>query len=147
MRQEWGCVSLDDTEPNGEKPGTRWELSPELGVEAYNYNVAVLEPNERLSANAYHYHERQAELFHVVERRCRVETEDDSFDLAADELVSFRPGVPHLLHNPFDDPCKLIGVGSPPEGRYPVHRVSTYEDLLAERYPDGRTSEPSTEVG
>ncbi|WP_137285711.1 cupin domain-containing protein [Halorussus salinisoli] len=146
MEQEWGRISLDDTDSNREKPGTRWEVSPKLDIDAYNYNIAVLEPSERLSANAYHYHEEQAELFHVVEQRCRVETDGDSFDLTADELVYFQPGVPHLLHNPFEKSCKLIGVGSPPEGRYPVHQVESYEDLLAERYPNGETTEPSTEV-
>lgn len=139
-------LSLGAADTNEDKPGTRWELSPELGIEGYNYNVAILAPDERLSENAYHYHENQAELFHVLERRCRVETERDSFDLEADELVHFEPGVTHLLHNPFDEPCKLVAVGSPADGRYPVHQVQGYEELLAERYPDGSVARPSTEV-
>lgn len=138
--------TLDDHLRNSEKPGRRWEVSPGLGIEGFNYNVAVLAAGERLSQNAYHYHENQAEFFHAVEGRCRVEVDDDSFDLSADEVIHFEAGVNHLLHNPFDEPCKLVAVGHPPEGRYPVHQVQSFEDLLAERYPDGDLSEPSTEV-
>lgn len=139
-------VSLGAADANEEKPGTRWELSPKLDTDEYNYNVAVLGPDERLSENAYHYHEDQAELFHALEHRCRVETERDSFDLEADGVVHFDPGVPHLLHNPFEDPCKLVAVGGPADGRYPVRQVRTHGALLAERYPDGNVARPSAEV-
>lgn len=139
-------ISLGATDGEAEKPATRWELSPRMGIDGYNYNVAVLESDERLSENAYHYHENQSELFHVVTGACRVETERDSFDVETDELAYFAPGVTHLLHNPFEDPCKLIAVGHPPEGRYPVRQEKSYEQLLAERYPDGDATTPSTEV-
>ena len=128
--------SLSELEPNPEKPGRRWELSPALGVEDYNLNVAVLEPGERLSRNAYHNHENQEEVYYVVAGRCRVEAEDGSFDAGTDDAVRFEAGVNHLFHNPFDEACKLVAIGSPPEGRYPVHRVQGYEELLAERYGD-----------
>lgn len=147
MADGWKTISLTDDGAESEKPGTRWEVSPALDVDGYNYNVAVLEAGERLSENAYHYHENQSELFHIVERRCRVETDGDSFDLETHELVYFEPGEPHLLHNPFDEPCTLIAVGHPPDGRYPVREVRPHEELLAERYPDGDVAEPSTEVG
>ena len=125
---------LSSFDANPEKPGRRWELSPALGVEGFNFNVAVLEPGERLSQNAYHYHENQTEFFYVVEGRCRVEVEDGSFDCGADEVVSFEKGVVHLLHNPFEEPCKVVAVGHPPEGRHPVERVQGFEELLTERY-------------
>lgn len=126
--------SLADLETHPEKPGRRWELSPQLGLEAYNVNVAVIEPNERLSQNAYHYHENQDEFYYVVEGRCRVEVDDGGFDVVTDDVLAVDRGVNHLLHNPFDEPCKLIAIGSPPDGRRPVHQVQGYEELLAERY-------------
>lgn len=129
-------ASLAELETNSEKPGDRWEVSPALGIEGYNFNVAELAPGVPLSQNGYHYHENQSEFFYVVDGRCRVEVEDDSFDLEADDTVAFEEGVPHLLHNPFDDPCKIVAIGSPPEGRYPVERVQRYDDLLTERYGD-----------
>ena len=134
MGDDFERRSLADLETNPEKPGRRWELSPQLGITDYNLNVAVLAPGERLSQNAYHYHENQEEVYYVIEGRVRVEVEDGSFDLAADEVLRFEPGAPHLLHNPFDERCRLIAIGSPPEGRYPVEQVQSYEDLLAERY-------------
>lgn len=134
MSDGYERAALSKLEPNPRKPGERWELSPALGIPEYNYNVAVIGPGTRLSQNAYHYHENQREFFHVVDGRCRVEVEAGSFDLTADEVVLFEPGVPHLLHNPYDAPCKVVAVGSPPAGRYPVEQVQSYEDLLADRY-------------
>lgn len=146
MATTYNVSRLTDQTEMEDKPGRRWELSPALGIDAFNYNVAVLEAGERLSQNAYHYHENQAEFFHVVAGQCRVEVDDDSFDLETDCMVNFDAGVNHLLHNPFGDPCKIVAVGSPPEGRYPVHQVQSYEDLVAERYPDGDLSTPSEVV-
>ena len=134
VRMAYEHRSLEEFEPNPEKPGCRWELSPELGIEAYNVNVAVLGPGERLSQNAYHYHENQRELYYTVSGHCRVEVDDGSFDVAEDDVVVFAPGVNHLVHNPFDEPCKLIAIGDPPDGRNPVYQVQSFDDLLTERY-------------
>lgn len=137
MENGYSRSTLDEHLRNTEKPGQRWEVSPGLGIEGFNYNVATLAAGERLSQNAYHYHENQEEFFHVIEGRCRVEVEDGSFTLEADELVRFDAGAPHLIHNPFEERCKLVAIGSPPDGRFPVHQVQSYESLLEERYPDG----------
>jgi uncharacterized cupin superfamily protein len=136
--------SLDDVEANPDKPGRRWELSPALGLDGYNFNVAVLGPGESLSENGYHYHETQQEFVYVVDGRCQVEVEDGSFRLDADEVVRFDEGAVHLLHNPFEAPAKLVAVGSPSDGRYPVHQVATAAALLRERYGTA-TPEPVTE--
>mgnify|MGYP000342021876 CR=1 FL=1 len=129
-------ATVDEFDTKPEKPGQRWELSPELGVDAYNFNVAVLDAGDPLSQNGYHYHESQTELFYVVDGRCRVEVEAGGFTLETDGIVHFEAGAVHLLHNPFDDPCKLVAIGSPPEGRYPVHQEATAEELLDRRYGD-----------
>ena len=134
MSDDYVHRSLDDLETNSEKPGRRWEVSPQLGIDDYNFNVAVLESGEPLSQNAYHVHPNQEEVYYVVDGRCRVEAEDGSFDAETDDVVRFDEGVPHMLHNPYDAPCKLVAVGSPPEGRHPVDRIQGYKELLAERY-------------
>jgi mannose-6-phosphate isomerase-like protein (cupin superfamily) len=125
--------SLSAFEPNPEKPGRRFELSPELGIDLYNLNVAVLEPGERLSENAYHYHENQRELYYTVSGRCRIEVDDGSFDMAKDDVAVFEPGANHLVHNPFEKACKLIAIGDPARRtvssssgaafRWPPHRA------------------------
>lgn len=128
-------VTVSDVEQNAEKPGKRWELSPELGIEAFNFNVAVLESDERLSQNHFHYHEEQQELVYVIDGRCRVETQTSSFEMDENEVVAFDAGEEgaHVVHNPFDEPCKLIAVGWPPEGRYPVRQLEETDALLEKR--------------
>lgn len=136
MRPRHVHATLEELETNPEKPGRRWEVSPQLGIDGYNFSVAVLDPGEPLSQSGYHAHESQAEFFYVVAGRCRVETEEGSFDLAEDGMVFFPRAAVHLLHNPFEAPCKLVAVGCPAAGRRPVTRVQRYEELLAERYPE-----------
>lgn len=127
-------ANLSSLEVNPEKPGQRYEVSPQLGLSDFNYNVATLDTGSALSQNAYHYHENQTEFFHILDRRCRVEVEGESFDLRPDELVVFEEGVPHLLHNPYEQSCRIVAIGSPSGNRYPVHQVQSYDDLLKERY-------------
>lgn len=131
----WQRVRPEEREPRADKPGRRWELSPTLGIDAFNLNVAVLEPDQRLSQNHFHYHRDQAELVYVAEGRCRVEVADDRFVAEPGEIVRFDAGEDgvHLVHNPFDEPCRLVAIGWPPEGRRPVERVKTRAELLAER--------------
>jgi len=126
--------SLDDFEAHPHKPGERWAISKELGIEEYNLNVGLLEQGDPLSQTHYHAHENQTEFYYVVEGRVRVESEDDSFDLTADDVLLFEPGEPHLLHNPYEEPCKVVAIGSPPEGRYPVTMYDNHENILEERY-------------
>ena len=127
--------SLADLETNPEKPGRRWELSPQLGIEGCNVNVAVLAPGERLSQSHYHYHAQQHEAVYVAAGRCRAEVVDGRLELETDDVVVFEPGPDgvHVLYNHTEEPCKLVALGWPPEGRYPVEQVSTLEELLAER--------------
>jgi uncharacterized cupin superfamily protein len=126
---------LTESATRDEKPGRRWELSPELGIETFNLNVAILDPGERLSQSHFHYHEHQAELVHVAAGRCRVEVLDDRFVAEQGETVRFDAGESgtHLVHNPFDETCRLVAIGWPPEGRHPVEQVRTFDELLAER--------------
>lgn len=135
MSDGWQRYQLDESETRDDKPGRRWELSPELDIGAFNLNVAILEPGERLSQNHFHYHENQEELIHVTAGRCRVEVVDDRFVAEQGDTVQFDVGEPgtHLVHNPFDETCRLIAIGWPPEGRYPVEQVQTFEELLAGR--------------
>ena len=128
--------SLADFDINPEKPGRRWELSSVLGIAEYNLNVAVLAPGERLAQNAYHNHPNQREAYYLTDGCCRAEVGEDSFRMDADDVLVTDPGVDHLLHNPFETECKLLAIGAPPEGRYPVEQVRSYEGILDERYDE-----------
>lgn len=127
-------ASLASIRTNKKKPAERREVSPVLDIHDYNYNIATLPSGSRLSQNAYHYHESQKEFFHILSGRCRVEVEDGAFTLESDDLIIFETGTPHLLHNPYKQICRVVAIGSPPKGRYPVHQIQSYEDLLEERY-------------
>lgn len=129
--------SLSDFEPHPQKPGRRWAISKELGLEYYNLNVAVLEKGEPLSQTHFHAHDAQDEFYYVLEGRCQLEVEDESVTIEADDVVTVPRGVPHLVHNPcYAEPCKLLAIGSPPEGRYPVTMYDNYENILADRYDE-----------
>lgn len=129
-------ASLADLDPNPTKPADRWEVSKHLGIDGYNFNVAVLEPGEPMAQSGLHYHTDQEEFFYVIDGRCRVELEEGSFDLATDEMVVFREGTAQLIHNPFDQACKLIAIGHPPSGHETVRAVESTKELLARRYPE-----------
>lgn len=131
MSNGWKHISLTDVERNPDKPGKRWELSSDLAVDAFNFNVAILDPDEHLSQNHFHYHENQQEMFYLVEGTCRVETPDEGFEMGPDEAVVFEKGEvgAHVIHNPFDEPCKLVAIGWPPEGRHPVHQTKATNEF------------------
>lgn len=129
-------LRLADVDTNDAKPSDRWELSPALGITAYNFNIAQLQPNERLSQTAYHAHKHQTEFFYCIHGTCRVETPDSSFDLTTDECVLFEAGTPHLLHTRDDMTCKLVAIGHPPEDRRPVRMIKSHAEILEERYAD-----------
>jgi len=138
MSSGYTIRSRDELDPRPDRPGTRWELSPELGIEAFNLNVAVVDPGGRLSRTHYHYHENQAELCYVACGRCRVEVSDGGHDLGPGDVVTFEAGEAgvHVVHNPYEGPCEVVAIGWPPDGRYPVEKVAETADLLRERYGD-----------
>lgn len=126
--------SLSEFDEHPHKPGNRWAISAELGIDEFNLNLAELGEGEPLSQTHYHSHENQDEFYYVLDGRCRLEVEDESIDIAADEVVFIPRTVPHLVHNPYEEICKLIAIGSPPEGRYPVVMHDNYENILEKRY-------------
>lgn len=135
MSDGWTHVRPGETSSRDDKPGERFELADELGIDLFNLNVATLEPGERLSQNHFHYHENQEELVYVASGRCRVEVDDDRFVAEPDDVVRFDAGREgaHLIHNPFDETVRLLALGWPPEGRKPVKQVKSIDELLAER--------------
>jgi uncharacterized cupin superfamily protein len=132
MKDGWRRVSLTELETNPDKPGNRWEASPALDIDAFNFNVAVLDVGDRLSQNQFHYHENQRELFYVVDGACRAETTDETVTLGEDDLIVFDSGEEgaHVIHNPFEEPCKLVGIGWPQDGRFPVHQLATVDEVV-----------------
>lgn len=136
MSSGYTHATLADIPVAPDKPASRHEVSKALGIDGYNLNITVLEPAERHPHSGLHYHEAQEEFFYVMTGRCRVETESDSIDLGADEMVVFRPGTAQMIHNPFDSTAKILAIGYPADKHQPAEIVQAAEDLLAERYPE-----------
>jgi len=126
--------SIPELEAREDRPARRFDVSSALGIEGYNLNVAFLDPGERLALSGLHYHEDQEEFFYVAAGRCRVELEEGSFDLETDGMVRFDPGTAQFVHNPSDEPAKVIAIGHPPDAHRPAHQVQSSEELFEERY-------------
>lgn len=127
---------LSDFEAHPHKPGERWAVSSELGIKDYNLNVAVLEQGDPLSQTHFHAHENQDEFYYVIDGCCQFEIGEESIKAESDEVIFTPRTIPHLVHNPYKKPCKLIAIGSPPEGRYPVTMYDNYQNISEERYDD-----------
>lgn len=132
MSDGWQLIRSAETNSQDDKPSLRWELSPELDIDTFNFNVAVLETDERLSQNHFHYHENQEELIYIAAGRCQVEVTHDQVVLEQDDVIRFDKGKAgaHLAHNPFDEPCRIVAIGWPPEGRYPVEQMKRHDELM-----------------
>lgn len=130
-------AALRELTPNPAKPAARFEITEALGLSGYNFNVAVLDAGERLPQSGLHYHDAQEEFFFVVAGRCRVELADEQIDLAQDEMIVIRPGTAQMIHNPFDEQCKLIAIGYPPEGHATAEMVKSADEVLGERELEG----------
>ncbi len=104
---------------------TRLDLSPperfqtlrrELGVTTFGLNLIVLTPGQR---GRIHVHERQEEVFLVIEGTLTLVTDDSERDLEQWELVRIAPHVRRQLVNRGPGNVAVLAMGSanPHEGR------------------------------
>lgn len=91
-------------------------LRRELGVTTFGLNLIVLQPGQR---GRIHRHERQEEVFVVLEGRLTLVTEGDERDLDRWDVVRVAPQVRRQLVNRGPRDCALLAMGSanPHEGR------------------------------
>ncbi len=91
-------------------------LRRELGVTTFGLNLIVLKPGQR---GRIHTHERQEEVFLVLEGRITLVTDDGERDLGQWDLVRVAPHVRRQLVNRGPGEVALLAMGSanPHEGR------------------------------
>lgn len=135
--EDYARVSFDAVPARDDRPASRHELSPALGIEGYNLNVTDVEPGERHPLTGLHFHGEQEEVFLAMAGRCRVELRDGSIDVGPREAIAFRPATAHCIHNPFDERCTLVAIGHPPEAHQPSTQVQSFPELIDERYGEG----------
>lgn len=89
--------------------GERFQLlRRELGVSAFGINLIVLEPRQR---GRIHAHERQEEVFLVLEGSLTLLVEGEPHVLEADELVRVAPSLRRQLVNAGAERLVLLALG------------------------------------
>jgi mannose-6-phosphate isomerase-like protein (cupin superfamily) len=91
-------------------------LRRELGVSTFGLNAIVLAPGQR---GRIHSHERQEEVYLVLEGRLRLTVEGEDRELGPMELARVAPEVRRQLTNPGPERLVLLAMGGaePHEGR------------------------------
>ena len=79
-----------------------------LGVTAFGINQMVLQPGQR---GRIHRHERQEEVFLVLEGTLSLSTEGEERDLGPGELARVAPAVRRQLLNHGPGRCVVIAMG------------------------------------
>lgn len=83
-------------------------LRRQLGVSAFGLNLIVLEPRER---GRIHAHERQEEVYLVLEGRLTLGVEEEEHELTRGELVRVAPAVRRQLINRGPERLVLLAIG------------------------------------
>jgi mannose-6-phosphate isomerase-like protein (cupin superfamily) len=91
-------------------------LRRELGVTAFGLNLIRLRPRQR---GRIHRHERQEEVYVVLEGTLTLEVEGESRELPRGSLARVAPGVRRRLANAGAEPLAILAIGgaTPHEGR------------------------------
>jgi mannose-6-phosphate isomerase-like protein (cupin superfamily) len=83
-------------------------LRRELGVESFGINLMSLHPGQRLRV---HRHERQEEVYLVLEGTLTLLIEGEPHELGPDHLARVAPGVRRQLTNPTSERVVLLALG------------------------------------
>jgi mannose-6-phosphate isomerase-like protein (cupin superfamily) len=84
-------------------------LRAELGVSSFGLNQIVLQPGQR---GRIHAHERQEEVYLVLDGTLSLLVEGEEESLGAGELIRVAPGVRRQLLNRGPGPLSLIAIGA-----------------------------------
>jgi quercetin dioxygenase-like cupin family protein len=109
-----GGVSVGSLDLEGEDRFQR--LRHELGVSAFGLNLIRLRPRQR---GRIHRHERQEEVYVVLEGTLTLEVEREPHELPRGALARVAPDVRHRLVNAGAEPLAVLAIGGalPHEGR------------------------------
>lgn len=116
-------VDPAEVPPESGRPCEKRSISDAAGLTELGCHRYVAEPGEQLPL-AYHVHERQEEVFYVLEGVLSVETPEGTYEVAAGEAFAVQPESPQRAYNDrdADRPLRVIAVGAPA-----VDDVSEYE--------------------
>lgn len=103
-------VSVGDLEPDSAARGERRSLADPLGATDVAVNHYSLDPGERLAG--LHAHERQEEVFVVLEGRLTFETLEGEVAVGSGEAISFAPR--EHKSGKADGSASVLAIGAPP---------------------------------
>ncbi len=87
-------------------------LRKQLGVSCFGLNQMTLQPGQR---GRIHRHERQEEVYLVLEGELTIAIEGEEETLGADELIRLGPELRRQLINRGENRCLLIAIGGADE--------------------------------
>lgn len=90
------------------------DVAGALGASGVALNRYVLEPGDSF-AFGYHAHERQEEIFYVIEGTATFETEHGEVAVQRDEAIRFAPGERQRGWNRGDEDVVALAIGAPAE--------------------------------
>jgi quercetin dioxygenase-like cupin family protein len=101
-----GGVSFGALDLDGEE---RFQtLRRELDVSAFGLNLIRLRPRQR---GRIHRHERQEEVYLVLEGKLTLEVEGEAHELARGSIARVAPAVRRRLSNAGDEPLAVLAIG------------------------------------
>ena len=84
-------------------------LRRELDLESFGINLMVLQPGKRLRV---HTHERQDEVYLVLEGTLTLVVEGEPHELGVDQLARIGPGTRRQLTNPTAEKVVILALGA-----------------------------------
>ncbi|MFB6071249.1 MAG: cupin domain-containing protein [Halanaeroarchaeum sp.] len=107
-------ISVADVEATPDRPSTQYAIGDAAGLGQFAFNRYEAAPGEMIPL-AYHYHTEQEEALYVLAGTMHVETPDETFAVAPDEVFVAEPESPHRAFNPedADEDVHVLAVGAP----------------------------------
>jgi mannose-6-phosphate isomerase-like protein (cupin superfamily) len=84
-------------------------LRRELDLESFGINLMILQPRKRLRV---HTHERQDEVYLVLEGTLTLLVEGEPHELGVDQLARVGPGTRRQLTNPHPEKVVILALGA-----------------------------------
>jgi uncharacterized cupin superfamily protein len=112
------------------------DLAKQLGADALGARLWRLRPGE---ASTRHRHQKQEELYVLLEGRGRIRVDDQALELAPLDALLVEPDSVRQVFNDTEAEALWLVVGAPPEA---ANTLEMSEARLRELYPDGPRALP-----
>jgi uncharacterized cupin superfamily protein len=103
IERDLGFATLDRTSSEWFVP-----LRKTLGLESFGINLLVIQPGKR---GRVHLHERQEEVYVVLEGELTVQLEAEAYRLGPDDVMRVGPAVRRQLLNAGEEPAVVLAFG------------------------------------